>query len=251
MFNMKKIIEKCLSLAKHISIDKLIRGNQKLKILHGEIKEELKKRLEENGLHNEYIICSLDEKNGKEIKYIGAFYEKDSDITIMDKNRKIISVIEAKMPMSNYLQNKNNYFEGLLGQCSNARNAGIKFYYMEFVCQNSPYFKKDKISGKKIVSKLEHYKTNHFENKARLMELSDLRTERPNALSLYFYKLAKHIEIGDTKEQYKQKIINNKVLEENIKGIKSSGDFFVNDMNAFIDKIIDDLKNIHNENNEI
>lgn len=36
----------------------------------------------------------------------------------------IVAVINVKMVMSNYSQNKNNYFESMLGETANLRSAG-------------------------------------------------------------------------------------------------------------------------------
>ncbi|MBS7362575.1 MAG: hypothetical protein KIH03_02055 [Paludibacteraceae bacterium] len=54
------------------------RSNEKLKILHGAIAKDLKKRL-----GNEYWVQSLGVGDGKEMKIDGRYIDKAVDITIL------------------------------------------------------------------------------------------------------------------------------------------------------------------------
>src|SRR5690554_590456 len=92
------------------------RSNEKLKVLHGFIAEDL-----QNRLGKEYIVKSLGFKDGKEEKITGRYMDKNVDITVI-KNKKKIAGVAVKFVMSNYSQNSNNYFENMLGETANIRS---------------------------------------------------------------------------------------------------------------------------------
>ena len=98
------------------------RSNEKLKILHGAIAEDLKERL-----GNGYYVQSLGVGNGKELKLYGRYIDKAVDITIL-KNCNPIAGIGVKFVMQNYSQNSNNYFENMLGETANIRCANIPYF---------------------------------------------------------------------------------------------------------------------------
>ena len=75
------------------------RSNEKLKILHGAIANDLKKRL-----GGSYSIQSLGIGNGKEMKIEGRYIDKAVDITILKKTKPIAG-IGVKFVMQNYSQN--------------------------------------------------------------------------------------------------------------------------------------------------
>ena len=60
------------------------RSNEKLKILHGAIAEDLKERL-----GNGYYVQSLGVGNGKELKLYGRYIDKAVDITILNPKRSL------------------------------------------------------------------------------------------------------------------------------------------------------------------
>ena len=108
------------------------RSNEKLKILHGAIANDLKKRL-----GGSYSIQSLGIGNGKEMKIEGRYIDKAVDITILKKTKPIAG-IGVKFVMQNYSQNSNNYFENMLGETANIRCAQI------FIIPDKiPYYKND------------------------------------------------------------------------------------------------------------
>ena len=72
------------------------RSNEKLKILHGAIANDLLQRL------------------GNEETIDGRYLDKKVDITIL-KDGNPIAGIGVKFVMQNYSQNSNNYFENMLG----------------------------------------------------------------------------------------------------------------------------------------
>ena len=113
------------------------RSNEKLKILHGAIANDLKKRL-----GGSYSIQSLGIGNGKEMKSEGRYIDKAVDITILKKTKPIAG-IGVKFVMQNYSQNSNNYFENMLGETANIRCANIPYFQIFIIPDKIPYYKND------------------------------------------------------------------------------------------------------------
>ena len=113
------------------------RSNEKLKILHGAIANDLKKRL-----GGSYSIQSLGIGNGKEMKIEGRYIDKAVDITILKKTKPIAG-IGVKFVMQNYSQNSNNYFENMLGEPANIRCANIPYFQIFIIPDKIPYYKND------------------------------------------------------------------------------------------------------------
>jgi len=90
-----------------------------------------------------YEIKALGIGNGKEHKFKGKYYNKDLDITIF-KNDKPISALSFKFATSNYKQNSNNYFEGMLGETANLKRNDLLYGQMLVLKQKMPYFSTDK-----------------------------------------------------------------------------------------------------------
>lgn len=109
-------------------------SNQKLKILHGDIAEDLKKRLGED-----YDIKSLNLNNGKECNIPGRYIDKKVDITII-KDKKISAGIGVKFVMQNYSQNSNNYFENMLGETANIRSNNTPYFQIFIIPDKIPYY---------------------------------------------------------------------------------------------------------------
>ena len=86
-------------------------SNEKLKVLHKFIAQELSKKLGKT-----YEIRSLGINGEKKIK--GRYFDKTVDIAIL-KNGLDIAGIGLKFVMSNYAQNAINYFENMLGETAN------------------------------------------------------------------------------------------------------------------------------------
>lgn len=108
------------------------RSNKKLKILHGAIAEDLRRRLGTN-----YEIHSLDLGDGKEIDIQGRYMNKKVDITIL-KGDKVVAGIGVKFVM----QNSNNYFENMLGETANIRCNAIPYFQIFIIPDKLPYFEK-------------------------------------------------------------------------------------------------------------
>lgn len=111
------------------------RSNEKLKILHGAISNDLQERLADD----KYSVYSLGYGAGKEHKIIGRYVDKTVDITVTENNKPIAG-IAIKYVMSNYSQNSNNYFENMLGETANIRSAKIPYFQIFIIPDKIPYF---------------------------------------------------------------------------------------------------------------
>jgi len=113
------------------------RSNQKLKILHGAIANDLSSKL--NMPNNEYTVNALN--FGKERNIVGRYIDKNVDITI-SKDGAPIAGVGIKFVMGNYKQNSNNYFENMLGETANLRSNNIPYFQIFIVPDKLPYYNK-------------------------------------------------------------------------------------------------------------
>ena len=114
------------------------RSNEKLKILHGNISQDLEKRLGDG-----YSVKSFrTDGDSGEIKLNGRYIEKAVDIAILKGNNPIAG-IGVKFVMQNYSQNSNNYFENMLGETANIRCANIPYFQIFIIPDVLPYYKND------------------------------------------------------------------------------------------------------------
>ena len=114
------------------------RSNKKLIPIHKFISESILSKLNKN-----YSVKSLGIGDGKEATIEGKYYPKDLDIAIF-KNDKIVATISFKFVTSNYKQNANNYFEGLMGETANIRRQNIGFAHFLVLRGHTPYYLKNK-----------------------------------------------------------------------------------------------------------
>lgn len=135
------------------------RSNKKLEVLHGAIAKDLCELLGE-----EYQIKALGYGTGKEAKIGGRYLEKAVDISIF-KNEKALGGVAVKYIMSNYSQNSNNYFEGMLGETANLRTAGKAYFQIVILPKHVPYFKKDG-----TISKIETITAHNIEKYLKLSQ---------------------------------------------------------------------------------
>lgn len=110
------------------------RSNEKLKVLHGKIAEDIKDKM---GVS--YSIKSYGIGNGKEGKMDGRYIEKIVDILISKENEDIAG-IGVKFVMNNYSQNSNNYFENMLGETANIRAGRKKYFQILILPEKMPYY---------------------------------------------------------------------------------------------------------------
>lgn len=133
------------------------RSNKKLKPLHGNIKNDLLKKIQNEGL-NDIELISLDSNNSSEDVIEGRYYNKAVDISIR-KNNIPAGAIGVKFVMNNYMQNANNYFENMLGETANIRTANIPYFQILILFDKMPYFQNNgKLSKWEIISEDTHLK---------------------------------------------------------------------------------------------
>lgn len=113
------------------------RSNKKLEALHGAIAKDLDRRL-----GGGYQIKALGYGAGKEAKIQGRYMEKAVDISVF-KGERALGGIAVKYIMSNYSQNSNNYFEGMLGETANLRTNNQAYFQIVILPKHVPYFRKD------------------------------------------------------------------------------------------------------------
>ena len=127
------------------------RSNEKLKILHAKIAGDLSAKL-----GREFGVCGLGVGDGKEKEMLGRYYSKKVDIVICKDGAECAGVA-VKFVMSNYSQNANNYFEGMLGETANLRSNRLPYFQILIVPECMPYFEKDGSVGK-----IEELKAHHL-----------------------------------------------------------------------------------------
>lgn len=185
------------------------RSNEKLKILHGKIAEDLRNRLNSNKKGTKYEVCSLGIGAGKEMKIDGRYIEKAVDITVI-KGGKAIAGIGVKFVMQNYSQNSNNYFENMLGETANIRCAEIPYFQIFIIPDKIPYYKND--------GTFQKWEEFSIHNSSKYLILSQDNTQTsihtPNKTLLFV------VHLPDIEKN--KSIKNKKDYEDYYKGISSS-----------------------------
>ncbi|MBQ9254280.1 MAG: hypothetical protein IJ213_01895 [Bacteroidales bacterium] len=111
------------------------RSNEKLKILHGAIANDIIEKLNDET----YSVNSLGIGRGQESTIRGRYIDKKVDITIT-KNEDVVAGIGVKFVMQNYSQNSNNYFENMLGETANIRSRSIPYFQIFIIPDVLPYY---------------------------------------------------------------------------------------------------------------
>lgn len=126
---------------------------------------------------------------------MGHYYEKRVDISIF-RGEMPCAGVAVKFIMSNYGQNANNYFEGMLGETANLRARGVPYFQIIIIPEQMPYFDRD---GN--ITKTELFSTHHLEKYIALShERQSLHT--PNKTLLALIKLPDFLQAHD-KNSYK------------------------------------------------
>jgi len=135
------------------------RSNEKLKPLHGNIKNDLLEVIKSENIDVKNInLISLDYDNKSEDIISGRYYDKAVDISIR-KESNPIGAIGVKFVMNNYMQNANNYFENMLGETANIRTANIPYFQILILFEKMPYFQNGgKLSKWEEISEKTHLK---------------------------------------------------------------------------------------------
>jgi len=156
------------------------RSNEKLKILHGFVSQQLRTKL-----GSKYEVYSLGIGTGKEKSIMGRYMDKNVDITI-EKEGKPIAGISVKFVMSNYSQNSNNYFENMLGETANIRTNNIPYFQIFAIPKTIPYFNKEK-----VITKWENISEHNLDKYIRLSKDNiDLYFHTPNKTLISIIELS-------------------------------------------------------------
>lgn len=207
------------------------RSNEKLKILHGAIAQDLASRL-----GDEYVVQSLGYANEREGKIAGRYIDKNVDIAIYH-NQQAVAGIGVKFVMQNYAQNANNYFENMLGETANIQSQNIPYFQILIIPNRLPYYKN---TGQ--FSKWETFGAHHIA-KYRVLSHDDNITwvHTPAKTLLYVIELP---EIGQPahKEDYVQQYLAlHECCELNLRIFANSDQFgnglIYNDYDMFIRKV--------------
>jgi hypothetical protein len=114
------------------------RSTEKLKPLH-----EFAGDLLNHFTGGRFELSHMSTKGG-ELKVDGAYYPKDVDSVLSHKKRPIFC-LGIKFVTSNYKQNANNYFEGMMGETANVQSAGIPYAQFIILRSRTPYFKRGQV----------------------------------------------------------------------------------------------------------
>ena len=120
-------------------VDSGPRSTSKIKALHGWVINELM-----DVLGDEYQIQGLSDSGGGEAKVQGRYYPKNVDVAI-SRLGITLGVVSVKFVMTNYNQNKRNYFEQQLGETANLRSNDIVFGHIMLRTHPTPYLKRSGI----------------------------------------------------------------------------------------------------------
>lgn len=113
------------------------RSNRKLKHLHGWLRDEIARNL-----GRDYAVSGLGVDSNSEQIVSGMYYDKSVDL-LVSRDDIDLGVVSVKFVMSNYRQNKNNYFEQQLGETANLRRSDIVFGHILVLPVPTPYYKRD------------------------------------------------------------------------------------------------------------
>jgi len=213
-------------------------SNEKLKILHGDIANDIQSRIDKK-----YSVFSLSNFNTSERKVVGRFYEKKVDICISEDEKDLIA-IGVKFVMQNYSQNSGNYFDNMLGETANIREKKIKCFQIVIIPKFVPYF-----TDKSKINKIEELNNNKLSKYIKLSKTGNVtRKYIPDKLLLIIVDLPiNSVVLGKTKNEYKDYMLdlneksNLSISYSNLK-LKYGKKLIFNDYEKFIDEVIKEIK---------
>lgn len=159
------------------------RSTEKLKPIHSFVAQTLQKIFGEG-----YELHFMGE-NSKEIKVEGKYYDKYIDITVT-KDKKPVVCLGIKFVASNYKQNSNNYFEGMMGETANIQALKDLPYYQLIVLRHqTPYYSKTtQRTGVKEPSKIEVINEHNLQKYIKLAYDTD-QAHKPYAIGIMLIDL--------------------------------------------------------------
>ena len=138
-------------------LDHGTRSNEKTKVLHGWVQEEMAREL-----GNDYTFVGQTPMDSTEANVSGMYYDKDVDVLII-RNEHELGVISIKFVISNYWQNAINYFEQQIGETANLRRKNVVYGNLFCVTNPIPYKKR---SGE--ISRLERIRERDIQRYGKL-----------------------------------------------------------------------------------
>lgn len=209
------------------------RSNEKLKILHGAIANDL-----QNQLGSNFLIKSYGIGDNKENKMKGRYIDKQVDIFVGKNNQSAhnseLGGIAIKFIMSNYSQNSNNYFESMLGETANIRSCNKAYFQIIILPEQLPYF-----SSSDQITKIETI-TAHNLNK--YTKLSNDNTNEfmhtPNKTLLYLIKTPNlDTNATKTREDFAKARLQNFQCTTSEQQFEFGNTVIYNDYEQFISKV--------------
>ena len=129
------------------------RSNEKTKILHGWVQDELRRELDA-----EYAFTGQTPTSGTEATVSGMYYDKRVDILITRDGQEL-GVVSIKFVISSYRKNAINYFEQQIGEIANLRRKNIVYGNLFCVTNPMPRLSNGKITGFERLAErdIQHY----------------------------------------------------------------------------------------------
>lgn len=206
------------------------RSNEKLKILHGAIANDLSNRL-----GADFQVKSLGFGDSKEGKIQGRYIDKNVDITILKDNMPLTG-IGVKFIQQNYAQNSNNYFENMLGETANIRSKNIPYFQIFIIPEKLPYYKNN---GE--FSKWETFNA-HQIKKYQILSSDNVKMypHTPDKMLIYVLNIKEMEKTIIHKNDYIQHYSLSENLEINVASIDNTtfeNGVILNDYEEFIEKV--------------
>ena len=110
-----------------------VRSNEKTKVLHGWVQEELGREL-----GRDYTFTGQSPTSRSEAKVAGMYYGKRVDVLVSRGNQQL-GVVSVKFVISNYWQNSVNYLEQQIGETANLRRRNVVYGNLFCVTNPIPY----------------------------------------------------------------------------------------------------------------
>lgn len=136
-----------------------VRSNQKTRVLHGWVQDELRREL-----GAEYNFTGQSPTSSSEANVGGMYYEKNVDV-LVTRDSQDLGVVSVKFVISNFWQNAVNYFEQQIGETANLRRRNIVYGNLFCLTQPIPYKRRDG-----TVSRLEELRERDVQRYIRLRD---------------------------------------------------------------------------------
>jgi hypothetical protein len=169
------------------------RSTAKLKPLHHKIAQILSKIW-----GKDYETHYLGD-DSKELKIEGKYYPKDVDISITCKQKPVFC-LGIKFVTSNYKQNANNYFEGMMGETANIQAVkDLPYAQLIILRYETPYYLKNETN---VPRKIEVVNKKDLSKYLKLM-LDSRQAHRPDMLGILLINIDEQTGLAKATEMKK------------------------------------------------